>query len=527
MKLGKQCSALLFAILLARTTLGAEATPGIYEEALSTNPAVFNTEDPAAYGRDFPFIPENDPMSGMPRDEPLNMQNLYLPDTLIELQSNQIMSPPPKTPGDYDPEAPAKEASLATEQPIQTSFGNPVFDKRGQLLGSRVRPVFYSVSFITEMEAVGVDHTLPRIPSPLINFGSNPATRMNLGPFRTAVDLTVSTAYNDNVFGTQSDPQGDIIYSFRPRIFLETGTRGLFGITYAPAFTYYAKNQDQNSANQLYSMVFRYPFSKLTIGGEFFYTTEKGLFIASDGPAQSNSVLANLYANYAIAPKSSLAVLGQVNLIDNSPGGKKTEILGTTEYTYQWSGSTAIGSSLTIGNVNSIADEEAYVAIRLKGSYLPSYHYEFLGDFGFQARDLSVPAGGQNQIVTPVFDFTARYHPTFNSSVILRASRGLDSNTFGNVNLNIQTSVEASVLIELSRKYRIRFALESGQVEQLSNTDPERGKFNYFKGGVTLSYSIMNWVDFSVFSNQQRRFASSDGADYTSTISGIAISFKY
>lgn len=496
----------------------------IQQDFTSEESTVFDSFNPALYSRDFPWVPEIDPIGGLEQNNPIPMDAFWNPDAPIVLPGAPDLTAP-KTPGDYDPEENTRISTLNNLEENLPGLG------AGQAFGSnlitgRNYPIFHLIGKVVKEEAVLINQALPSIPAPLTEFGLKPARPLRAGPFRFAATIGLAEAYNNNVFGSSTNPQGDAISTVNPAFSIEAGTRGLVRLLYSGQFSYYQKFKDLNSANENMQFVLRYPFSKLSLGVDSTYQSQQGVFVNSNGVARQKSLNTMFSANYPFSPKLAASLNYELNLLDNDPGGFKTENVVSLGLLQQVGGASSVGVLLQAGNVQAPVGEQSFTAIQFIGSTTLSYHFELRGQAGVQARRFSPDVDGEPQLTTPVFDLTAGYYPTSYLSFILRAYRRLSTDTFENISLNIETGLEFSILAQFFQRVNLKIRMGSGVIEALSDTAPS-SEYNFFQGGVTLSYTVYRMFDISVFSFTQQRFNDSAGDNNSGTTSGVALGFRF
>lgn len=350
-----------------------------------------------------------------------------------------------------------------------------------------------------------------------------------VGPFRLGVDLGVSTAYNDNVFGEPSNRQGDLITTFMPAVFLEAGTRGNVQLLYAPTVTTFAKYKDLGSVNQAIFFRLRYPFTKLKLGLDVFYLTSSGLFISNDqgGFAQQATFLARVFGEYPVSDKVMVDFAEESVWQDTDPGGSQVEHSLKGRAYYQITPSVKAGISLRVGVYDAPAEDQVYQALELSSSWQVTEGLVLSGDAGIEMRHLSLSEDGRTELGVPICNFQINYNPTSTMLYNVTFYRNVLNTTFNDVSLNITTGARTSVLIRFIERINFRLEMGFGYTEQLTDESSEDGHYSFVQGGVTVSYQFMNRVEVQIFDNLQQRFGSSVGSDYVSNTIGVALTLKF
>lgn len=521
-------------LMLAAVTvlpLASVRTESTTLENLSSGDArVFDTVDPSAYRLDFPMLPPEDPLSALPKGFPIDSTIRNDAQSLFETVTRTGVPLPESTPGDYDPEAVFLPANPFNEVPPLGVIDYPVTQEREIILLDRGHPVFYEIGKTTEqfmMRESEVSLIMPDIPEPSLVFAKQRRNLRTAGPFRYAMDFFQSVAFNDNVFGASTGQQSDVFYTFNPRLYVETGTRGLAALSYSPSFVFYNRYKEMNAANENINLTLRYPFTKLQIGADFGYQTQTGVFVNSTGIAKQQTFTANAFARYPFTAKSEglLSYLGSVS--DNDPGGQRTDHRGVLAWDYQFSSRLAGGAFIEYGQSGAPIGTQNYQSLGLQWLYRPDYHWRFMGRLGYQTRQLQPGVADLNAFNAPIFDVTAAYHLTHRLGALLRVYREINTDAFESVSLQMRTAVAAKLLVRFYEKTDLTLRAEVGHIDQWGDGEMERSNLDYLEGGLTLSYALTRTVELIFFDTLQKRFAASDEDSYTSNTIGLAINLRF
>jgi hypothetical protein len=350
-----------------------------------------------------------------------------------------------------------------------------------------------------------------------------------VGPFRLGVDLGVSSAYNDNVFGEPSNRQGDLITTLMPVIFLEAGTRGSAQLLYAPTVVNFAKYKDLSSVNQAVFFRLRYPFTKLKLGLDAFYLTSSGLFISNDqgGFAQQSTFLTRLFGEYPVTDKVMVELMGESVWQNTDPGGSQTEQSLKGRVYYQVTPSVKAGMSLKVGMYDAPAEDQVYQALELSSSWRVTDSFVLSGEAGIEMRHLSLNEQGRSELGVPICNIQINYNPASTMLYNVTFYRDVLNTTFNDVSLNITTGARTSVLIRFFERINFRLEMGFGYTEQLTDESSEDGHYSFVQGGVTVSYQFANRVEVQIFDNLQQRFGGNIGNDYVSNTIGVALTLKF
>ena len=90
--------------------------------------------------------------------------------------------------------------------------------------------------------------------------------------------LSFSTAYNDNIGSSSTNPVSDVSYSIAPTLSLQQSRSRLsWDLSYSPGFTFYQKNSQLNQANHNAIVIFQYrlsPHVTLSLNDTFRKTSD-------------------------------------------------------------------------------------------------------------------------------------------------------------------------------------------------------------------------------------------------------------
>lgn len=493
------------------------APPPFQSDILTTEGAT-ETEEPN------PFSPWFDIMDTAKLPETFDIKEAALAafESTAEAAAGTVSRPPPR-----DPDLPL----------MDLGFDDP----SGGLLAATDAGMFFSQGLLTnapETSFVNLskEATLPfgdynwpmsYVPHEIPYFRRKRDLK-NVGPFRLGLDVAASAAYNSNVFGEEYNPEGDMIYSFSPALYLEAGTKGQVSLIYAPSIVNFAKFTELNNVNQNVSFRVRYPFTKLKLAADVIYFSQTGLSLNSTSVADQQIFVARAFGEYAFTRKTSGAFNVQSVWQNSDPGGEQLDNSVTGSVYYRLTGKTQIGLSLTGGTFEAPADEQTYEAARFVVIHRPTVNTKFHLDAGLELRQLSIAFdNGRTQMAIPVFNFQIDYNPTSTSLFTLSFYRTVYNTTFNNVGLNVSTGVSGSLLLKLMDRVNLRMELGAGITDQYSPDPLSEGHFYFARGGVIASYQIFRMVEFQVFDNFQQRFGNQVGTNYVSNTMGVSLNIKF
>ena len=344
---------------------------------------------------------------------------------------------------------------------------------------------------------------------------------------RFGVSLDTVAAYNNNVFGTPSKPQGDMLFALQPTIYLETGKKGTIQFLWSPSFLEYAKYKQFNAVNQTFLFSSRYRWTKLRVGLDASYLAQSGLFLNSQGQAQQKAVYARMFAGYAITKKVEVLFNFDGSVTDSSPGGKQYQGTFTTSVDYRYSRKTTIGTAIALGYFYSPTGMTTSESFLLRLLYNPTSKLVFRGEGGLQFRQSGSSAGGSSSAATTVMNLSMIYRPTSKTYVSLRFFRNVDMDAFDAGNLQITTSVESASSWEVLPSTTVDAALAVGRVENIAMNGQELGTYNFMQANVGVSYILTDEVNVRLFNNLQQRLSDTLGNNYMSNTTGMSLGLRF
>ena len=344
---------------------------------------------------------------------------------------------------------------------------------------------------------------------------------------RYGVALNAAVAYNNNVFGSPKNPQGDSILTLQPTFYLETGKKGTMQFLWSPSFLQYAKYKELNAVNQTFAFSSRYRWSKLRVGLDASYIAQSGLFLNSQGQSQQKAVFTRLFAGYALTKKTEILFGLDGIMTDSGSGGRQFQGTFTTSIDYKYSRKTTVGVAVALGYNISSAGTTTSESFLLRLLYNPTSKLVFRGEGGLQFRQSLLAGGGSSSTVTSVVNISALYRPTSKTYVTLRFFRNVDMDAFSAGNLQITTSLEAAGSWKISHSTTVNGALAVGRVENVGLNGQDSGTYDYVQASLSVSYLLRDDMNINLFNNLQQKLNDSQGNNYLSNTSGMSLGMRF
>ena len=346
------------------------------------------------------------------------------------------------------------------------------------------------------------------------------------GRVRYGIALDAGAAYNNNVFAAPTNPQGDMIFSLQPTIYLETGKKGTMQFLWSPSFLRYAKYKQFDSVNQAFLFSSRYRWTKLRVGLDASYLAQSGLFLNSQGQAQQKAVYARMFAGYALTKKTELSLTFDGTSTSSSPGGMQFQGTFTAAVDYRYSRKTTFGTAIALGYFTSSTGTTTSESFLLRLLYNPTSKLMFRGEGGFQFRQSS-SSTGSSSAVSSVLNASLIYSPSSKTYVSLRFFRNVDMDAFNAGNLQVTTGAEGMASWKILDSLSFNAALAAGRVENLAMNGTDVGTYSYVQGSLALSYLLTDEVNLNLFNNLQQRINDTQGNNYMSNTSGMSLGMRF
>lgn len=357
-------------------------------------------------------------------------------------------------------------------------------------------------------------------------FGAKRSLAIGGSRVRFGVAIDAGAAYNNNVFASPTQPQGDMIFTLQPTLYLETGKKGNIRFLWSPSFLRYAKYKQFNAVDQTFLFSSRYRWTKLRVGLDASYLAQSGLFLNSQGQAQQKAVYARLFAGYALTKKTEMLFNFDGTVTDSTPGGRQFQGTLTTSVDYRYSRKTTFGAAIALGYFYSPTGMTTSESFLLRLLYNPTSKLVFRGEGGLQFRQSSSSSGGSSA-ATSVMNLSLAYRPSSKTYVALRFFRNVDMDAFNAGNLQITTSLESNASWRIFHSTTLQGGLGVGRVENLGMNGQEIGTYNYVQANLAVSCLLTEEVNLNLFNNLQQRLNDTLGNNYLSNTSGMSLGLRF
>lgn len=340
------------------------------------------------------------------------------------------------------------------------------------------------------------------------------------GRVRYGVSVDAGVSYNNNIYGTSTNQQGDFIFSLQPSFYLETGKKAEVRFLWAPSVLRYAQFRRFDSVNQTFLFSSRYRLTKLQLGLDASYAAQSGLFLNSQGQAKQKTAFTKIFASYPISSKTSISASLSGNGYMTDPGGTSLSGTFSTALDYRYSQKTTVGASIAVGYYGASGASTTYETFRLRLLYNATARLSIQADGGVTFRQ----SGTNGTASTTVMNFLLSYRPSDKTMLSARFSRSLDADSFTPGAMQIVTTAQASASLKLTDRAQLEASVAAGYSE---GTAAGSGSFFFNQANLSLSYAILQDVNVRVFNTIQQRFRDTSGNNYTSNTSGMSLGMRF
>ncbi len=288
---------------------------------------------------------------------------------------------------------------------------------------------------------------------------------LRVGPFDLHPRLAAGLTYDDNILFSPTNKLADALWTIQPAVqavagddaaLLANGDQNnsglslspggiivqppedwpgkLFVLDYGPRFQVFDRYTANNSIDQLGSLNFLWPMSKLILGVRQDYQLQKQTIIQAGQRATEEDISTALSAAYQFGDKTSL----EADFRRNSVGYDQAGLTGYTEYnTEEWF-NYLVAEDLPI-SVGVLAgwdqvgnhQDQTYEQLRGRVRYNYTEKLVFDASFGGELREYQ---DGASDTFTPVFSIAGEYHPAERTTLSLTGYRQISAANFGGYN---------------------------------------------------------------------------------------------
>jgi hypothetical protein len=324
--------------------------------------------------------------------------------------------------------------------------------------------------------------------------------------WRAVPMLNTGVVYDDNIFISNTDRQGDVIFNIGAGLALEFGDyrtleENYLLLEYIGTGYFFSKYTAQNSFGQNASLLGQYRFNQLAVQAESQYQYINGAQRQVGGFTTRNILYNDLRFIYDLSEKTTLDLeLSQDSNIYNSPYNSSYFYYATAGLDYLILPKVRVGLEGVAGFVDAQNNpDQTYQIINGRVKYDLTGKIALKATGGVQFTQYQ--SGGEPMNVSPVFSVGGEYLPFPNTAFSLLAYRNLQvSPSFNNQNY-WATGVELGVTQTVAQKFQVGVAggyENDYYIANTANTVATR-RDNFFFIEPQISYNFLKYLTASVF----------------------------
>ena len=339
----------------------------------------------------------------------------------------------------------------------------------------------------------------------------------------------VGIAYDDNIFISNTNRVADTILTVTGGISLIYGdwrsrSENFLVADYEASGIFYFENPDQDSLNQVASLMGQYRIQRLTmqLRSQYMYLT--GAERDVGGLVTRNLINNSLRFAYDVSDKTALTAEGFANLTLYQTLFNSYEFGAKAGAEYQILQKIRVGPEAVIGFLN-VAESpfQVYEQIRARATYNATGKITFEGSAGVEFRQFD----SENRTYF-VFSLTANYRPFDGTVIALRGYR----NIYGSASLEGQDFIATGIESSLTQRFFHRFYLTVATGYENDDyiavaEDAQAGRVdNFVFIRPALAFSFTKWGSISVFYEFRKNFSNeSEFAFYDNRV-GAAVALQ-
>lgn len=337
-------------------------------------------------------------------------------------------------------------------------------------------------------------------------------------------------AYDDNIFISNTDRVADTILTVTGGISLIYGdwrsrSENFLVADYEASGVFYFENPDQNSFNQIATLMGQYRIQRLLmqLRSQYLYLTGAERDIGD--LATRNLINNSLRLSYDLSDKTALTAEGFADIATYQTFFNSYEFGAKFGADYQILQKVRVGPQAVIGFLN-VEDSpfQVYEQIRARATYDATGKLNFEGSAGIEFRQFD----SENRTYF-VFSLAANYRPFAGTAITLRGYRRL----FGSAALEGQDFIATGVELVFTQRFFQRIYLnvttgyENDEYVGIS-PDADAGRVdNYVFVRPAIAFAFTKWVSISVFYEFRQNFSNdSEFAFYNNRVGG-ALAFQF
>lgn len=340
----------------------------------------------------------------------------------------------------------------------------------------------------------------------------------------------VGIAYDDNIFISNTDPVADTILGVTGGVSLIYGdwrskSDNFLVADYEAGGFFYFDNPDQNSFNQIASLIGQVRFQRLAVLLRSQYAYLTGAERDIGDLATRNLIYNTLRFTYDLSTKTSLWAEGFANLALYQTFFNSYEFGAKAGGDYQILQKVRVGPEVVVGFLDVVdSPNQTYEQLRARVSYEATGKVSFEGSAGVQFLQFE----SENKTLF-VFSLGGTYRPFDGTAFTLRGYRNVN----GSAALQGQDFIATGVELVVTQRFLQRFyaTVTTGYENDdyfavAENTDSGRVD-NYVFVRPALAFAFTRWASISLFYEYRQNFSTDPDFPFSNNRYGGALAFQF
>jgi hypothetical protein len=324
--------------------------------------------------------------------------------------------------------------------------------------------------------------------------------------WRAVPMLNAGVVYDDNIFITNTDRKGDVIFNIGAGLALEFGDyrsleENYLLLEYMATGYFFSKYSAQNSFGQNAGLLGQYRFNQLAVQLESAYQYINGAQRQVGGFTTRNILISDLRFIYDWSEKTTFDLeFGQDSNAYNAPYNSSYFYQVMAGMDYLILPKVRIGLEGIVGFVDAQNNpDQTYQIINARAKYDLTGKLAVKATGGLQLTQYQ--SGGEPMNTSPVFSLGAEYLPFPNTTVSLVGYRNMQVSPSLNNQNYWATGVELGVTQLVAQKFQVGIAggyENDYYIANTTNTVATR-RDNFFFVEPQISYNFLKYLTASVF----------------------------
>jgi len=396
-------------------------------------------------------------------------------------------------------------------------------------------------------EAVRVDAREVAVPAgePLLPVDAGTPGRR--GRWRVAPHLQIKGIYDDNIFIQPDNEVSDYIVTFAPGLgigywdsdeereayldrlrwpsLVESSRGNFFVVDYTAILLGFAETSSQNAFDHDARFDARWEREKLTLGAGVRFESKSEANADIGGRVKRQTLSAEVTSAYQMSPKTALEVAFYAIQNDPEDFVRTTEWRGEMGLDYALTPMIRLGLGGAVGRVYSEGGSDAvFERIFARAAYSLSEKFEavFRGGVEFRQSD-----GYSGDRTNPIFELSALWRPTANTTVALEGFRKVETSSF----LPDQDFTRTGFGLAIRQTIRggMHLSVEGGgYLADYTATEDDRARKDrvvYIRPGLFYSFAV--WGSAGVSYEFRRDRSDRRSSSFENNLTSVEIALLY